>query len=76
MYIVCTSKKDHPLYTHRAEEPFDGLIRLCPPTQTREEGILLLPSIMALTLSEIVVESKDLKVDSAAADVRLVGKYI
>lgn len=52
------------------------LIRLCPPTQTGKEGRLLPPSIMALTVSEIVVEGNVLKVDTAGADVRLVGEHV
>lgn len=40
------------------------LIRSCSPTQAGRDGGLLPPSIMALTLSEIVVEGSDPKVDT------------
>lgn len=53
-----------------------ALIRLCPLTQTGKEGRLLLPSIMALTVSEIVVERNDFKVGTGSADVRLVGERV
>lgn len=59
--LVCVHR---PLDSRNRSIRLMVLIRSCPPTQAGKEGRLLLPSIMAVTLSEIVVERSDPKVDT------------